>query len=595
MPSSPVVAIADLITYTVKVNGSAVDSTVNVHTISIENRINRIPVCELELLDGSPDSEDFPISDGSTFVPGNTIDIELGYENTNTTIFSGIIVKHAIRIHKESGPVLVITCKDKAVKMTKVRKNAYYTNKKDSDILSSVIGTYGLSADVGATSVQQKEVIQFYATDWDFMLARADINGMIAIVNNGKISLKTPDSLTATPLVLTYGVDIFEFEGEVDAESQYSSVKASAWDMKGQSMLSQTAAPSNFSSGNLTTSALASTLGVSPYVLQSSGFMETDMLQSWAKAKAIKTAYSKLQGHVQFQGSALAVPGTQLELKGVGARFNGSGFVTGITHRVADGNWITTAELGLVNEWFTTETKVESPLAAGLLPGVQGLQIGVVKQIDQDPDHEFRVKIDLPLVGTGGEGVWARLGNCYASSGFGAFIFPEVNDEVIVGFFNDDPRYPVILGSLYSSGRAPAFTPDDQNNTKAFVTRTKMKVEFQEDKGIITITTPKNNKAVLSDDAQSIELSDQNSNSITMSSSGIEIKSASAVNIKAATEMNLSATSGGTYKVSGGDLSMQGLNMSCDGQLSFKAQGAASAQLTASGEVKVQGAIVMIN
>jgi hypothetical protein len=148
---------------------------------------------------------------------------------------------------------------------------------------------------------------------------------------------------------------------------------------------------------------------------------------------------------------------------------------------------------------------------------------------------------------------------------------------------------------LYSSGRAPAFTPDEQNNTKAIVTRTKMKVEFQEDKGIITITTPKNNQIVLNDDAGSVKLLDSNNNMITMSSSGIEIKSVSAVTIKAATDLNMSSETSGSFKVSGGDLSLEGLNVSCNGQMSFKAQGAASAQLTASGEVKVQGAMVMIN
>jgi uncharacterized protein involved in type VI secretion and phage assembly len=205
------------------------------------------------------------------------------------------------------------------------------------------------------------------------------------------------------------------------------------------------------------------------------------------------------------------------------------------------------------------------------------------------------VKIDLPLVGVGGNGVWARLGSLYASSSFGTFFFPEVNDEVIVGFFNDDPRYPVVLGSLYSSGRAPAFTPDAENNTKAIVTRTRMKIEFQEDKGIITVTTPKNNQVILNDDEGSVKLADSNSNTIKMSSSGIEINSATAVTIKAGTDLNISATSSGSCKVSGGDLSLEGLNLSCNGQLSFKAQGAASAQLTASGEVKVQGAMVMIN
>lgn len=595
MAASPVVSTTDLITYSVKVNNKEIDSTFNVLSISVENTVNRIPWCEIEILDGSPDDEDFPISDGNVFIPGNTIEVMAGYENSNQVIFQGIIVKHAIRIRKAEGSVLAVICKDKAVKMTKVRKNAYYTNTSDSTIISTLIGNYGLTASVASTATQLKEVVQYYATDWDFIVSRADVNGMIVIVENGTVNVKSPDSITNEVLTLTYGVDILEFEGEVDAENQFKSIKSSAWDMKGQAMTSESDTPSNFEAGNLTTSTLAGVLDLDSFNLQSGGFLETDMLTNWAKAKAIKSKYAKVLGTIKFQGNAGVVPGVLLELKGVGSRFAGKGFVSGMKHELQDGNWITSADMGLSPEWFTTELKTEAPMASGLLPGVQGLHIGVVKQINSDPDNEFRVKIDLPLVGTGGDGVWARLGNFYASSGFGSFFFPEVNDEVIVGFFNDDPRFPVIIGSLYSSSKAPAFTPDEKNSTKAIVTSAKMKIEFQEQDKIITITTPGNNQIVLSDKDKSIKLSDQNSNTISMSSSGIEINSASAVTIKAATTMSIESATGTTVKVSGGDLSMQAMNVSSQAQLSFKAQGSVTSELTASGEVKIQGAMVMIN
>ena len=595
MAASPVVPNCDLLTYTVKVNGQTIDSAYNVVSILVDASVNKIPYCEIEILDGSPDTEDFPISDGSIFEPGNKVVVMAGYENTNQTIFQGIIVKHSIHVSREDGPVLRVVCKDSAVKMTKTRMNAYYTNTTDSNVISTLIGNAGLSADVASTSPQLKEVIQYYATDWDFMLARADANGMIVFVNNGTVSVKQPDSITSEALTLTYGVDVFEFEGEIDAENQFKSIKASSWDIKSQSVVSSTQQPSNFGSGSLSTDKLAGVLNLSSFDLQSGAFIEKDVLTSWAKAKAAKSKYTKMRGTIKFQGSNSVQPGVLLELKGLGKKFNGKGFVSGVKQELLDGNWITTVTMGLSPDWVVSEMKVEAPMASGLLPGIQGLQVGIVKQINADPDKELRVKIDLPMVGVGGDGVWARLGNFYASSSFGSFFYPEVNDEVIVGFFNDDPRFPVILGSLYSSGRAPAFTPDEQNNTKALVTRTKMKMEFQEDKKIITITTPGNNQIVFSDEDKSIKLSDQNGNTIKMSSSGIDISSASAVTIKAATAMTLESTTGTTIKVSGGDLTAQAMNISNEAQLSYKAQGNLSAQLTASGEVKVQGAIVMIN
>ena len=146
MPDSPVVANCDLITYTVKVNGQPIDGKYNVLSIVADNSINRIPYCEIEILDGSPDTEDFPISDGSVFVPGNKIEVLAGYENSNQTIFQGMIIRQGIQVRKEEGPVVVVVCKDESVKMTKARKNAYYTNTTDSSIISTLIGNSKLSA-----------------------------------------------------------------------------------------------------------------------------------------------------------------------------------------------------------------------------------------------------------------------------------------------------------------------------------------------------------------------------------------------------------------------------------------------------------------
>lgn len=595
MPASPVTDSTDLVTYSIKVNGSEINGEYQVTSIFVEQKVNKIPYCEIEILDGSPASEDFPISDSDTFVPGNSIEVQVGYENNDQTIFNGIIVQHTIRIKRGVGPVLVVICKDKAVKMTKGRKNAYFTNTTDSDILSQIIGQHGLTADVTSTSAQLKEVIQYYVSDWDFIVSRADINGLLVMVNNGTVSAKSPDDVTTEVLSLTYGTDIFEFEGEVDAENQFKTVKSSAWSIKNQSVSSQDHSLANFEAGNLSGTTLAEVLNVASYDLQSAGFLEDGILTSWAKAQSIKSKYAKARGTAKFQGNGSVMPGTLVTLSGVGKRFNGKGFVSGTKHEIESGNWTTTIELGMTSEWFAAEVKSEAPVAAGLIPGIQGFQIGKVKKINSDPDGELRVLIDLPLVGTGGDGVWARLASFYASSGFGAFFYPETDDEVIVGFFNDDPRYPVILGSLYSSARSASYTPDEKNNTKGFVSRTQMKLVFDEEKKVITILTPGNNSIVLSDDAKGITLSDQNNNSIKMSSSGIEISSASNITIKASQSMSVQASTGASVKVSGGDLSMEAVNVSCNGQMSLKAQGGVSAQFTASGELKIQGAMVMIN
>ena len=191
-------------------------------------------------------------------------------------------------------------------------------------------------------------------------------------------------------------------------------------------------------------------------------------------------------------------------------------------------------------------------------------------------------------------GVWARLAQYHASSGFGAFYLPEVGDEVVLGYFNNDPSHPVILGSLYSSARAPPYAIAAENNTKALVTRSKVKIEIDDDKKVITITTPANNKIVLSDDAKSIILQDQTDNKVTLDPGGITLESPKDIKITAKGTMTLDAV-GKIAITSKADVNVGGANISCDAQMAFTGKGAASAELSASGQTTVKGAVVMIN
>lgn len=595
MAVSPITSNTDLVSLTIKSNGSPIKDTYQVISACVDRSVNKIPSCKIEISDGSAAREDFPISDSDTFVPGAEIEILAGYEGKMTSIFKGIVINHGLQITSDNGPLLTVFCKDKAVKMTVGRKNAYFKGMTDSGIISKLISDNGLSADVASTTNELSEVIQYYSTDWDFMLTRADINGLVTIVNDGTVSIENPDDSTDVVLGLTYGNDILEFKAEIDAQTQYSSVTSNAWDVKNQAVASGNATPSNQPTGNLTTSTLAEVIGLSTYDLQSTGPLESDMLTSWAKAQAIKSAYAKIRGTVKFQGSALALPGTLIGLKGVGERFSGNAYVSGIRHDIKDGNWVTTAQMGLSPDWFASQVKTEAPSAAGLLPGIEGLQIGKVKQINDDPENGFRVLVTLPLIQSGDDGVWARLATFYATAGAGAFFYPEVDDEVVVGFLNDDPRYPVILGSVYSSGRAAPYTPDEDNKLKAFVSREQMKIAFDEEKKVITIITPNSNQLVFSDEDQGITLTDQNNNFIKLSGEGIEINSASNVKITAAESVTIDGPGGITETASGGTISLSAMTISCSADTEFSASGDASASLSSSGELAITGSLVLIN
>ena len=596
MANSPLADSDGVVSITILCDGTALATTTEIVSVDIQFNLNRISTATLVLNDGDMPNATFPLSETETFKPGAAVVIQLGYDQQATTVFSGVIIKHSIRVSGENNARLIIECKDKAIAMTVGRKNANYIDKKDSDIITALIGTYaGLTADVTATTTTHKELVQFYCSDWDFMVARAEANGMLVNLDAATVSVKAPAVSGSPVLSLTYGIDIIDFSADLDARHQFEKVSSNAWDLATLALQQGEAASATLNAqGNITSATLASVIGLSEFRLQSTVPLESEFLTSWAKAQQVKSGLARIRGHVSFQGSALAKPGSLIELAGVGARFNGNIFVSGVNHSVVDGNWITRVEFGLSPNWFTESTDVIAPPAAGITAGISGLHIGVVKKLDADPDSQHRVQVSIPEMSATTDGFWARLANFYSSNSFGAFFIPEIGDEVVLGFFNDDPSHPVILGSLYSSKNVPPYTIAAENNTKAIVTRTKMKMEFDEEKKIITIITPGANKIVISDDGKSILLQDQNSNKVTLDSSGISLDSPKDITLTAKGKIVMTATQNieATAQM---DIKQTGLNITSTANVGFTAKGSATAEVSAAGTTTIKGAMVMIN
>ncbi len=129
----------DLLSVQLLVKGKA--SNAMITRITIDKGINKISKARLVLQDGSKAKEDFKLSDSSDFLPGNEVEIKAGYHSKEQTIFKGIIMNHAISIDAEAGPSLIVDCKDKAVATTINRKNAYFTDNSDSDIIKKILSS----------------------------------------------------------------------------------------------------------------------------------------------------------------------------------------------------------------------------------------------------------------------------------------------------------------------------------------------------------------------------------------------------------------------------------------------------------------------
>jgi Rhs element Vgr protein len=576
----PTPAPADRPSFRILSNGAQISAEYQIQAVIVTRSVNRIASAEIFVLDGAPSDETFAASDAAELIPGAEIEIQAGYHGTDESLFKGIVVRHGVKGYQRRPSVLHVDCRDAAVKLTVGRKSAYFYDQKDSDVIEQLAGDAGLDTDVEATGATHAQLVQFYSTDWDFILTRAEANGQLVMTDDGTLTVKAPDPSASGILSLRYGGNLLEFEAFMDARTQYKAVQGLAWNPADQAMVEvEAAAAPAASPGNIDSDTLASVLAVPAVALKHGGQLTDPELQAWADGERRRSAFAKVRGRARTQGTAIVRPGHFIELAGVGERFTGKALVSGVRHEISTRNWETDISFGLSPDVFAVGDR--GPMdasASGLLPGVGGLQIGLVTALEGDPDGEERIQVRIPMIDPGEEGTWARLATLDAGSSRGAIFRPEIGDEVVLGFLNRDPRHPVVLGQLHSSAKASPIPPSDDNHEKGFVTRNGIALKFDDDKKVVVIATPNGNTVTLSDDAGGITLEDENGNTITMDSGGITLDSASDISLKAT-----------------GDVKVEGSNVEATAQAQFKAEGSAGAEVSSGASTTIKGSTVQIN
>jgi Rhs element Vgr protein len=579
----PTDASPDLVTFKIMVNGKDMAQKYKVVSISTHKEINRIGTATMVLVDGDVAKEKFELSDTDDLTPGKKIELHAGYHSKDKIIFKGVIVKHGIRIIPDEGTFLTITLKHEAFITTTHRQSAVFADKKDSEIIEDILQKAGVKKEVAASAVKHKQMIQYNCSDWDFINMRAEQNGMYVVTEDDKVVVKKP-LLSAEPaLTLHFGSSIIEFDGEIDGTDVYTAVKASSWNYADQKNESGDPNISGLTElGNLSSSSIAAELKNKENFHYHGGALKENELSGWANALEIKSKLSKIRGYARCIGFQKINPGDVLKLNKPGDRFSGKAFVWAVKHEIDHGLWETVLQFGYNPQPYSEYySNINTAPAGGLLAGVQGLQIGVVSKLQDDPENEFRVLLKLPSASASEDAVWARVATLDAGKERGSFFRPEIGDEVVVGFLNADPRHAVILGCMHSSKNTSPIKPDDKNHEKGIFTREKMKMVFNDEKKSITIETPKGNKIIISEDKKGISVEDENKNKIILNDKGIEINSAKDLIIKADSgKISISAGKDIEIKSKGGKLN---------------ADGASGVKINSSAITEIKGSMVNIN
>jgi uncharacterized protein involved in type VI secretion and phage assembly len=171
-------------------------------------------------------------------------------------------------------------------------------------------------------------------------------------------------------------------------------------------------------------------------------------------------------------------------------------------------------------------------------PGVfNGVHSALVTDV-RDPDGIGQVQVRL-LSCDGFDSqdslIWARVSVPFSGSNYGAYFIPNVGDEVLIAFLHGDPRFPIVIGSLWHGAAKPPESLPGSTVDRWSITGKEGSivriVETSASEATITISVPGQvSGEFTASGGGKIDLQTP-SGSITIDSSGITVTTDSTVNI----------------------------------------------------------------
>lgn len=531
------------VTLTLISDGRKLEANFPVRHLEVWKELNRIPSAQITVADGNIAGREFSASQSGDLDPGKSVEIIIRREDdvrSQSRLFKGMVVCQSVEA-SDGHSSMTVELRDPAFAMSTARRSRIYNDMSDSDIWRQLFESYNIRVgNLDDTGQPHVELVQYDCSDWDFILLRAEANGMFVNLSDGMASItRLPELNKNTRLRFEYGMDdLLDLDMKADAAHAAGAVRAAFWEAEEQALSEEEEGEADApAQGSLNPKSLADKMGIQKILLRTAGRHTRETAKAWADARLLRNHLALYRGRIGAIGRADVKLLDTIHLLGISNVFNGHTLVTGLRQVVTAGAWRTDLQFGLSGEpYLSLHPDAQSLSAQGLTAPLHGLHIGVVDNFADDPERQFRVPVRMPHIGADHQIVWARHARPDAGSERGFYFYPEPGDEVVLGFLHNDPSQALILGSLHSSANALPLTveePEENNFIKGLQTRAGIQLRFDDETQTLTIITANNQQIALNGQDKTIRIEDGNNNQIIMDDSGIQLKSGGDIKIEA--------------------------------------------------------------
>lgn len=564
----------------------------NLLRISVSLGVSALPLVQIDFID-----DDWNMNHGDFLEKEISVGFDLG-DDTFKKVFTGHVVR-AGRFHREDNTsTFRIEATNQALwSMQRSRRSRIFENQKHDDVIKTIASEHSLTPTGESGSATIEHLVQYQESDYNFLLRILSEAGWVYLVdpeNSGKIRVKK-ENATDGSLTLEWGVDLYSYEwmaerGMNSPESKWGANDPAAGEQKTQAKDASWTNAGSIGGGGIMSTAKGVFYGRVPEVghrvaeaglapLANAPLRDFYSRHGTASFKCVNTLVFPAN-ELTIGDSTFAVQTVELVYDSDGFVCKGTSVLSGKPYQAADP---------------PHEPRIYGPQTAT-----------VVDNIDAQGYDGLRVQVKFHWPETADlASAWIRVAQPWAGEERGTTFIPQVDDEVIVEFMDGRPDFPIITGSVYNGKNKATYPQESDRGPIAGVKtlRNEFKLDDTEGEERVELTGKKtiyvnanDEKATLTADDTGIVIEDsENPIKVTADADNIELAaSQKEISLDAGTEIKLTAKTKISLTVGSNSIVIDSSSVTINGtQVAVK--GTATAELSASGNTTVKGAMVMIN
>lgn len=418
---------------------------------------------------------------------GSFIQIKIGLEKNS--FFEGQITAIEYLYTAAITPLILIRSYDLLHQLRKRQSVRVHIQVSLKQLAQEFTQDMGIQVIGGETAPTLSRLFQYNQSDLQLLSEVGGSCGKYFFLNNNCLNIVSLEGID-NYRTLTFGENLLEAQFSLNAETVTDSVTVTGWNVQRATTHSRTietpTAPADVQK-NLVSSKVN-------FKCQRTivDYCASDDIQTDAAAQTEFDKHSLRQVTLRgiAEGDPGLIPGTVIHVNGVETAIAGKYVLTEVNHSID-------SEKGFVSQISTIP-----PLSIQSRAN-KTATIGIVSQVS-DPDNLGRIKVSLPTFNNV-ETDWLQVLSLGAGNNKGQLIVPDVGDNVLLLFVNNEPSQSIVLGGLYGEKELPKQIVKDGSIVR-FVTQ-----------------TPEGQSLTLDDSDNSIKFKSKNGHSINITPSKVNI------------------------------------------------------------------------